>query len=78
MDSDGRQPLFFDQAIFWLVPDEPDLMAVCWYRLRKRSSSLCPFRRSGFPGHGGLDNVQERFDVTSTGLTLVDLFNLFP
>jgi hypothetical protein len=31
---------------------------------------------SGFPGDVCLDNVMEWFNVTSTGLTLVDLFNL--
>ena len=39
---------------------------------------FAPFRASGCPGNGGLDNVQEWFGVTSTGLTLVDLFNLLP
>jgi len=33
---------------------------------------------SGNPGDVCLDKVIEWFDVTSTGLTLVDLFNLLP
>jgi hypothetical protein len=78
MDSDGRLPLFFDQATFLLGLDEPDQAVVCEYQRQKHDSRVCPFRRSGFPGHVGLDNVMERFGVTSTGLTLVDLFNLFP
>jgi len=28
---------------------------------------LVPFGTTGFPGNGGLDNVQERFGVASTG-----------
>ena len=31
---------------------------------------------SGFPGNVCLDKLSERFDITSTGLTLVHLFNL--
>ncbi len=78
MDIGGRQPLSPLQATFLHGQDEPDLTVVCWYRLRKRDSKLRPFERSGFPGNGGLDNVMERFSVTSTGLTLVHLFNLLP
>jgi hypothetical protein len=59
-----------------LVPDEPDLMAVCWYQLQKRDSSVCPITCSDCSGNGGLDNVMERFSVTSTSLTLVEMFNL--
>jgi hypothetical protein len=78
MDIYDRQPLSFDQATFLLGLDEPDQAVVCEYQRQKHDSRVCPFRRSGFPGHVGLDNVMERFGVTSTGLTLVDLFNLFP
>jgi hypothetical protein len=37
--------------------------------------TVLPFRTSGFPGDGGLDNVQSGLCVSGTGLTLVGLFN---
>src|SRR5260370_4623441 len=33
---------------------------------------------TAFAGNGGLDKVRKRFNVASTGLTLVHLFNLQP
>ena len=78
MGIDGRQLPFFDQVIFLHGPDGPDRVAAYWYQLQKRYSSICPFRHSGFPGNGGLDNVSERFSVKSTDLTLVHLFNSSP
>ena len=78
MDIYGRQPLSHKKATSLHELDEPDLMVVCWHQLQKRYSNIGPFRHSGFPGNGGLDNVMKRFNATGTSLTLVEMFNLLP